>query len=366
MCYTLYNRETSIHIGDEGKLIIQTSLQPKLASQKSRPPMMPQLPLPMMHKMPLQISSRLAPQISPRLPPQISPRFSPHTSPRLPPQMSPRMPPHISSRLPPQLTASQISERMSPLQRPSMMRRPNAPGQKLIPKSLNDLTPYPASNGMEKRMRLISTFRNSPLARFGNSMAQWAPRAMYMREMQMGLRAAQMAAQRRAQIMRNIKRQMMMRRRRPFNPPGMFRRIMIPKGLRLLHIIRTLKPKMKESVKKDNIIAEKQKSSPVVPAKPFPQIPQQKQDLRTPQSQGIMGRLPSPVFLSRLLPHVMSMPNQDGPTPIPDISASELRPKPNLDLVRFPQLPKFPIEMPPVRVQPGPNSLLNRMYYCKT
>ncbi|XP_060079407.1 uncharacterized protein LOC132558812 [Ylistrum balloti] len=71
-----------------------------------------------------------------------------------------------------------------------------------------------------------------------------------------------------------------------------------------------------------------------------------------------MGRLPPDMFLRGFLPGVMSS-RGDGPTPIPDISANELRPKPNLDVVRFPTLPKFPIDMPPVQVQPGPNSPLH-------
>ncbi|XP_033739568.1 uncharacterized protein LOC117326881 isoform X1 [Pecten maximus] len=212
--------------GDGGELIIQKSLQPKIS--KSRPSAITMPPMP---------------------------------------SLTPKMPPQIPSMLPPQMTASQMADRMSLLRNQAMMQQPEQ-----VPKRLEDLTPYPSSNAMEKRMRLMSTFRKSPLAKFGNSMAQWAPRAMYLREMQMGLQAAKRAIQQRAMMMRNLNRQMVMRRRLTFSPPDIFRKIIIPKGLKLLHIIRTLKPKMENTQKPKLLITKKVASSTEAP-KEFPQIP---------------------------------------------------------------------------------------------
>ncbi|XP_069104987.1 uncharacterized protein [Argopecten irradians] len=294
----------------------------------------------------LSIQKSLLPKIS-------KSRASAITMPPMP-SLTPKMPPQIPSMLPPQMTASQMADRMSVLRNQAMMQQSD---ERTMPKRLEDLTPYPSSNAMENRMRLMSTFRKSPLAKFGNSMAQWAPRAMYLREMQMGLQAAKRAIQQRAMMMRNLNRQMVMRRRMSFSPPDIFRKIIIPRGLKLLHVIRTLKPKLENTEKPKVLITKKVEPSTEAP-KEFPQIPKQEEEVEIPQTNTVMGRLPPDMFLRGFLPSVMT-PRGDGPTPIPDISANELRPKPNLDVVRFPTLPRFPIDMPPVQVQPGPNSPLH-------
>ncbi|XP_021356476.1 uncharacterized protein LOC110452343 isoform X2 [Mizuhopecten yessoensis] len=296
---------------DEGELIIQKSLQPKIGSTRSRASAITMPPMP---------------------------------------SLTPKMPPQIPSILPQQMTASQMADRMSILRNQDMMQQPE---QRMVRKRLEDLTPYPSSNAMNNRLRMMSTFRKSPLAKYGNSMAQWAPRAMYLREMQMGLKAAERLIQRRAMMMRNLNRQMMLGRL-SFSPPNVFRSIMIPKGLKLLHIIRTVKPKV-EKTEKPRIIITKNLEQNTAAPEPFPEIPKREPEVGLPQTNTIMGRLPPGMFLRGFLPSVMSSKG-DGPTPIPDISANELRPKPNLDIVRFPTLPRFPIEMPPVQVQPGPNS----------